>query len=167
MHTNTGIDTGPGPTGGAYSQVDDGVGQEAQDLSGTAYKPLETQAVPAKRWLFILRNEMAPLSSVRPETAFACNSAPAVDNTQSLRKFESHYHQVAPDAPYMWQWGFRFLKGPPIERAGYMYLTSIQRAWKHEPFCIDATFSPLILPIASPTLGMAVQNYTGWFALSA
>lgn len=30
MHANTGIYMGPGPTGGAYSQVDDGVGQEAR-----------------------------------------------------------------------------------------------------------------------------------------
>lgn len=57
--------------------------------------------------------------------------------------------------------GLQVSQGAPIERAGYMYLTSIQRAKKHEPFCIDATFSPLILPIASSTLGMAVQNYTG------
>lgn len=62
--------------------------------------------------------------------------------------------------------GLQVSQGPPIERAGYMYLTSIQRAWKHEPFCIDATSSPL-MPIASSTLGMAVRNYTGCFALSA
>lgn len=136
---------GPRPTGGAYSQVYSTV------LARRQYPVLLVLTSPSRPrrcqpGAVYLRNEIAPLSSVQPLTAVACNSAPVVDNRQSLRKFESHYHQVVPDAPYMCSGASGFSRAPLSSEPDTMHLTSIQRASKHEPFCIDATFSPLVLP---------------------
>lgn len=57
MHANTGIDTGPKPTGGAYGQVYDGVGQE---VCTYLHAPLDPGGDLPGRALY-LPNEMALL----------------------------------------------------------------------------------------------------------